>query len=619
MDTLALNIQDLCVTFGTGERGVKAVDGTSLQIKKGSVHALIGESGCGKSLTALSILRLLPFPIARLSAKKLQLGETDLLALSEKEMRSVRRNRVSMIFQEPMTSLNPVLTIHSQLQESLPISKELSKQQQRSALIQVLDEVGLPDPQKILTQFPHELSGGMKQRVMIAMALLGEPELLIADEPTTALDVTIQAQILTLLRQLQQARSMSMLFITHDLGIASTLADEISVMYSGHVVEHAPTRSFFVAPLHPYSERLIGSVPNIAKRLTSLTIIQGQVPDPRHRGPGCRFASRCSFQHAECLEGEIPMYHPHDMSPDSAAVRCILYASQRRPERSRTVVVEGVQSEQLIEQSTISSALLEVRELSVQYPLRKKHLFASQQYFDAVRGVSFDLHTGETLALVGESGCGKTSVALALARLIASSAKSLLIDGQDLYTMPEPDLRKSVQCVFQDPYNSMNPRLTTAEIIAEPLICNTKKSSKEIDKVVRELLDDVGLPLSSLDRYTNEFSGGQRQRIAIARALALRPRLIICDEPTSALDVSVQAQVLNLLKELQLRHGLSYLFITHNISVVEYIATSLCVMFEGEIVEQGSVATLFSNAQEEYTKELLSSAPRFEQPQTCIA
>ena len=613
---ILLQIDKLETILHTGATPVRAVDGLSLQIRKGETFALLGESGCGKSVTALSIMRLLP-EAGEIVAGTVKIGGEDLLLLPETAMRGVRGKRISMIFQEPMLSLNPVLTVAQQIGEVLQRHFNLRGAAAQQRVLELLNQVGIPDAPHRMTEYPFQLSGGMKQRVMIAIALAGEPELLIADEPTTALDVTIQAQVLDLMRDLQQRSGMSILFITHDLGVVAEMAHRVAVMYAGEIVETAAREEFFRSPAHPYSRKLFASLPGKAKRDQGLEVISGNVPPLSQVFVGCRFAERCDHAWDLCRTtapqwSEVAAEHQ---------VRCHLFKDEsgrslQKDEGGRMKDEKirdsgATDSSFILHPSSLASPLLEVTDLKIHFPIHKGLLKRVVGQVKAVDGVSLAIAQGKTLALVGESGCGKTTVGKAILQLIAPTAGSVRYDGLELVGLARKQLREKraeFQIIFQDPYSSLNPRMRITDIIEEGM--NALNAGRRgIGKEVDELLQRVGLPPETKWRYPHEFSGGQRQRIAIARALAVNPRLLICDEPTSALDVSVQAQILNLLKELQDSLGLAYLFITHNISVVEYLADEVAVMYLGRIVERGSVDEVLGNPRHPYTQALLSAVP----------
>jgi len=602
-----LEVQDLRVWFENRERQTRAVDAVSFSIERGETFALLGESGCGKSVTALSLLRLLP-PAARIVDGSVKFKGEDLFALPEIAMRGLRGSSIAMIFQEPMTSLNPVLSVGTQIGEPLAQHRRLSGKQLQRHVLELLDAVGIPDPLRVMDAYPHQLSGGMKQRVMIAIALACEPALLIADEPTTALDVTIQAQVLELLRELQRKNGMALLFITHDLGVVAEMAHRVGVMYAGEIVEMAARETFFQTPRHPYSRKLFDSVPRLDKRGQALAMIPGSVPRLDSAFTGCRFASRCEFAWQRCRV-ETPRW----TVLENGGARCHLLeqGSSAEPQAPVPVLESGHSAP-----DNGGAPLLEVSELKVHFPIRKGFLQRIVGAVKAVDGVSLNIPAGRTVALVGESGCGKTTVGKGLLQLLPATSGSVRFAGQELTTLPKSRLRAlrgALQIVFQDPFASLDPRMVVAEILEEGMrALNVGKGPLERASRIDQLLDEVGLAPESKYRYPHEFSGGQRQRIAIARALAVNPKLIVCDEPTSALDVSVQAQILNLLRGLQATHQLSYLFITHNISVVEYLAHEVAVMYLGRIVERGPVEAVLSAPRHPYTQALLSAVPLIE-------
>lgn len=590
-----------------------AVDGVSFEVNAGETFALLGESGCGKSMTALSLMRLLP-DAGVIAGGKVMLEGRDLLSLSESVMRDVRGREMAMIFQEPATSLNPVLTVGQQIVEVLERHTGLRGAKARRRALELVEAVGIPDPAQRLDTYPFQLSGGMKQRVMIAIALAGNPGLLIADEPTTALDVTIQAQVLELLGRLQRERGMGMLLITHDLGIVSKLAHRIGVMYAGELVEVAARQEFFSMPRHPYSRKLFAALPGPDRRGSALETIPGSVPPLTARFRGCRFADRCHRAWARCVE-EAPAWH--EVS-DGHAVRCHLYDSAAAGADAGTAAASLSPCNDTAGDSpqTTAMPLLETSGLEVHFPIRKGVFKRIAGQVKAVDGVSLALTVGRTLALVGESGCGKTTVGKAILQLLRPTGGSVQFGGEELTVLPPSRLRKlraDMQIVFQDPYGSLDPRMRVGDIIEEGMSSLGKKAvPMSRNERIDELLERVGLSAGMSGRYPHEFSGGQRQRIAIARALAVEPRLLVCDEPTSALDVSVQAQILNLLKELQTTFGLSYLFITHNIAVVEHLAHEVAVMYLGRIVEQGTVEEILNDPRHPYTEALLSAVPRID-------
>jgi peptide/nickel transport system ATP-binding protein len=598
-----VKVENLRTVLDTPAGTLRAVDGISFELRPGECFALVGESGCGKSMTALSLMRLLP-DAARIAEGRVHLDNLELLGLPEAAMRAVRGRRLAMIFQEPSTALNPVLTVGRQITEVLERHTKLRRGEAKEKSVQLLKDVGIPDAQRRFEQYPFELSGGLKQRVMIAAALAVDPEVLIADEPTTALDVTIQAQILDLLGQLQQARGMALLLITHDLGIVAKMARRVAVMYAGEIVELAEREAFFRAPQHPYSQKLFAALPSPRQRAGELAVIRGQVPPLTTVFEHCRFAERCDYVFERCRV-EAPRLL--EALPGHRA-RCHL--REAAPAEPRTVR-ESDAKPQIADRK--GETLLRVDDLKVHFPIRRGILRRTVGYVKAVDGVSFELAQGRTLALVGESGCGKTTTGKAILKLIEPTAGRVAFAGETISGLSRAQLRPrraAMQIVFQDPYGSLNPRMRVADILLEGMrSLEVGTHDAERMKIIFDLLREVGLPADALGRYPHEFSGGQRQRIAIARALAVNPKLIVCDEPTSALDVSVQAQILNLLRSLQRRLGIAYLFITHNIAVVDYLAHEVAVMYQGRIVEHGAVDQVLRSPQHAYTRELLSAVP----------
>ena len=527
-----LSVTDLAVGFTQGGDTTRAVDGVSFSLKRGGTLALVGESGSGKSVTALSIARLLEASGAEVLGGRILFGGRDLLRTSEAEMRRIRGRAITMVFQEPMTSLNPLHTIERQVGEILALHGRIGGDKLRGRVVSLLTEVGLPDPASRLGAFPHQLSGGQRQRVMIAMALANRPDLLIADEPTTALDVTVQAQILRLLKDLQAKLGMAMLFITHDLGIVRRIADDVAVMQKGRIVESGPVEDIFRSPQHAYTQMLLAAEP----------------------------------------KGAPPAADPS------------------------------------------AKSILKAEDLKVWFPIKRGFLRRTVGFVKAVDGISLDVREGQTVGVVGESGSGKTTLGLAILRLIRSegpvSYLGRRIDGLD--TAALRPLRRDLQVVFQDPYGSLSPRLSVAEIVEEGLTVQGKLSYAERRETVARALADTGLDPASMDRYPHEFSGGQRQRIAIARAIVLQPKLVVLDEPTSALDMSVQAQIVDLLRDLQRRRGLAYLFISHDLKVVRALAAEIIVMRNGRVVEAGPAAEIFAAPQSEYTRALFAAAFKIE-------
>jgi peptide/nickel transport system ATP-binding protein len=614
-----LDIQDLEIGLDSDAGLVRAVDGLRLAIQRGETFALVGESGCGKSMTALALMRLLP-DNGRVLGGRVELGGSDTLALSEQAMRAVRGGRIGMIFQEPSTSLNPVMKVGDQIVEAIETHTPLRGAAARAKAIEWLQRVGIPEPERRIDEYPFRMSGGQKQRVMIAMTLATEPDFLIADEPTTALDVTIQKQILDLLRDLQREHGMGLLLITHDLGVVAGMAQRVALMYAGQIVEVAAADEFFRAPKHPYAQALLRALPDAGRRGEALAAIPGTVPALTQAFDGCRYAPRCASAMAHCAS-TVPAL---DGLGPTRTVRCLLYAADAAsPGRPASPTKDAVPAARggIARAEASSTPLLDVRDLHVRFPIRKGLLQRVAGHFDAVAGVSFSIAPGRTLALVGESGCGKTTSGKAIVQLLRGQARvegEALFDGRNLFALEGDALhaaRRDIQIIFQDPYASLDPRMRVFDILEEGLTAlRPEMDAAARRKRLEQLADQVGLRREALDRYPHEFSGGQRQRIAIARALAVQPKLIVCDEPTSALDVSVQAQILNLLEELQRELGLAYLFITHNLGVVEYIADEVAVMRAGSIVEQGECAAVLQRPSHPYTQALLAAIPRMHAP-----
>lgn len=606
---MLLRVDNLRTYFQVGlEKTAKAVDGVSFQLDQGKTLALVGESGCGKTQTAFSLIRLIAdngyHPSGEIFFEGRNLSE-----LSNKEMMGIRGSEISMIFQEPMTSLNPLYRVGNQLEEPLRLHRRMEKKPARKRAIELLERVGIPDPDKRVDNFPHELSGGMRQRVMIAMALACEPKLLIADEPTTALDVTIQAQVLRLMADLQKQTGMAILLITHDLGIVNQMADDLCVMYAGKIVEQGSRKQIFNRMAHPYTRRLFDSIPKPGDSKYFLNTIPGIVPPATdYDADCCLFHDRCSFAIDICRTRESA---PHTVETGHTAAchlleddisRVLERDSERIPAPKRAVG---------------SDNLITLKNLKTYFPVRKGILRRVVAYVKAVDNVSLELKRGATLALVGESGCGKTTLGESMLRLTREARGEILFQGHDVMSLKTDALkrmRKHMQAVFQDPYGSLSPRMTVEEIVGEGLRVHfPEMDATEKRLKVEGTLKEVGLSATVMDRYPHEFSGGQKQRISIARALILQPEFILLDEPTSALDVSVQAQVLNLLKVLQAKRRLTYLFITHNLNVVRYIADTVAIMYLGRIVEYASVEELFANPQHPYTRSLLRAAPSLEE------
>ncbi|WP_316963672.1 ABC transporter ATP-binding protein [Bdellovibrio bacteriovorus] len=560
MSTNIIEVRNLAVEFKTEEGLVKAVKGISFNIPKGKTVGLVGESGSGKSITSLAIMQLIGNP-GKITQGEILFEGQDLLKCSEKKMRSIRGARISMIFQEPMTSLNPVLTVADQITETLMLHQGLTKAQALDKALDLLKQVGIPRPEERLYFYPHKFSGGQRQRIMIAMAIACNPDVLICDEPTTALDVTIQKQILDLLAEIQQRTGMSLLFITHDLGVVADIADEVIVMNKGEIVERGRSKEIFEDPKHPYTKGLLACRPSLEGNPDRLPVLS-------------------DFMTAEGEEITTPV-------------------------QSRVVAPASAREDKV---------LLEIRDLQTHFPHTGGLLGRVQSWTKAVDGVSFQVKKGRTLGLVGESGCGKTTLGRTIMRLIEPTGGKIIYDGQDITTMDTRHLmpiRKKMQIIFQDPYASLNPRMTIGTILMEPMqIHNIGDNNNQRREIAAEMLKKVGMNPSMMNRYPHEFSGGQRQRISIARALMVRPDFIVCDESVSALDVSIQAQILNLLLDLQDEMNLTYIFISHDLSVVKFISDEVAVMFGGKIVEHNTAQSIYENPQHDYTKKLLGAIPK---------
>jgi peptide/nickel transport system ATP-binding protein len=607
-----LEVDDLHVHFVTTRGVVRAVEGLSYKVKAGEVVALVGESGCGKSVSALAIMRLLARPAGRIVAGRILFEGRNLLDLTEDEMRELRGRDIAMIFQEPMTSLNPVLTVGFQIMEPLLIHLNMTPQQAAARAVELLKMVGMPDPERRLEQYPHQFSGGMRQRVMIAIALACNPKLIIADEPTTALDVTIQAQILKLMKELSRRLGIAMVMITHNLGIVARYADRVNVMYAARIAEQAASEAIFARPLHPYTAGLLRSVPRLDQpRGAKLETIEGLPPNLLEPPPGCRFAPRCRARKDAC-EREVPPLAQVEAHRYSACIRA--------SEMARVGATGlGLQSATLTaperKQLDAAKPLLRVSDLHTYFEVRAGFkLFGSTPgIVRAVDGLSFDVYRGETVGLVGESGCGKTTVGRSLLRLEQPTSGRIVFDGADVthaQGQQLKDYRRRIQVIFQDPYSSLNPRMTIGEIIAEPmLVYKLVPDRKAARAKVSEYLTQVGLFDYMAERYPHELSGGQRQRVGIARALAMEPSFIVCDEPVSALDVSIQAQIINLLEELQAKFRLTFLFIAHDLAVVRHISDRVMVMYLGKVMEVADRDTLYADPLHPYTQALLDAVP----------
>ena len=564
-----LNVENLNIDFFNHDEKTwfNAIKKISFNVKEGTVLGIVGESGSGKSVTSFSIMRLHDERSAKISGN-IKFDSVSLLNLNANEIRQYRGNQISMIFQEPMTSLNPVFTCGYQVAEAIILHQKVTKEEAKQKTIQLFNEVQLPRPEKIFESYPHQISGGQKQRVMIAMALSCNPRLLIADEPTTALDVTVQKTILQLLLKLKEERNMAMVFISHDLGVVHEIADEIAVMYKGEIVEQGDAKAIFQNPQHPYTKGLLACRPSPALKLKRLPVV------------------------ADFLTGVVEDASAH-LSPSNQ-----ITAEETRVRRHELYT---------------KKPLLEIEDLSTWYPINNGFFSKTKEYVKAVDQINFKVFPGETLGLVGESGCGKTTLGRSILRLIQPTSGSIIFEGKDITQVSKAEmrkLRKDIQIIFQDPYASLNPKLTIGQSILEPLTVHKLfKNEAERKTKVLELLNKVGLKEEHYNRYPHEFSGGQRQRVVIARALALEPKFIICDESVSALDVSVQAQVLNLIKDLQQELGLTYIFISHDLAVIKHISDRILVMNKGKIEEEGFPDGIFNSPKAAYTKKLIEAIP----------
>ena len=657
-----LTVSNLTIDFSSHRGDVRAVDNVSFELHRGETLAIVGESGSGKSVTSLALLGLILMPPGRIASGQAifqseKIGEIDLLKLSDTELRQVRGNDIGMIFQEPMTSLNPVYTCGSQVVEALRLHTELSAKEAKARTIELFTEAQLPRPESIFSSYPHEISGGQKQRVMIAMAMACRPALLIADEPTTALDVTVQARMLRLIDDLRRQHNTAVLFITHDLGVVAEIADRILVMYRGKVVEQGRVLDIFSNPQHPYTKGLLACRPHLSvgkKRLPVVADFMGEVasgqlfaqpapvvalenealtnssPEIEAQQLRDKVESAKTFPVEHGQNGDVPRSVsfpvPFSKKEEASALRDRLAASEEVSEATDSLVLPPASLSPQNIKPFVSPLffgeggrggevpLLEVENLQVYFPLRTGFFRRTTDYVRAVDNVSFTLYPGETIGLVGESGCGKTTLGRALLRLTEPTAGSIRFEGTDLAKLSSGDLRRrrrEFQLVFQDPYAALNPMLTVGEAIWEPMRVHNVGGTRQQQKAkVLELLRTVGLRDEHFQRYPHEFSGGQRQRICIARALALQPKLIVCDESVSALDVSVQAQVLNLLNDLKREFGITYLFITHDLSVARFMSDRLLVMHQGRIVESGPAAAIYAHPQHEYTQGLLAAIPK---------
>jgi peptide/nickel transport system ATP-binding protein len=621
-----LEVEGLRTEFRLRRSTVTAVDGVSFSVGSGESVGLVGESGCGKTTVGLSIMQLLP-SVGHIVGGSIRLGGRDLVPLSEKDMARVRGNEIGMVFQDPLTSLNPTMTVGNQIAESVRIHRGATKRQARERALEVLHMVELPRPEERLDAYPHQLSGGLRQRVMIAMALACEPKLLIADEPTTALDVTIQAQILDLLDRLRSELGMAVVLVTHDLAVVAARTDRVIVMYAGQVIETAGTDDLFTEMRHPYAEALLASVAKLDQDSSvPLVSIPGRPPDLSKPIDHCRFAARCRYAQADCTQRVPPLEQAgrataghlaacfHQVGVDPATIA-------RRPEAVAKAADLSVKVDEvgLARQRARAEALarqpvlVRIEHLVKEFPVTSGAVLQRRiGTVKAVSDVSLSIRRGETFGLVGESGCGKTTMGRLLVALERPTSGSVVFEGRELVGLRGRELRRvrrDLQMMFQDPYASLDPRMRVGTIIKEPLDVHHLGSARDRRRVVQGLLEEVGLPASAAELYPHEFSGGQRQRIGLARALALDPKLIVADEPVSALDVSIQAQILNLLKALQARHGLTYLFISHDLAVVKYMADTMAVMYLGKVVETGPARAVYEHAAHPYTAALIETIP----------
>jgi peptide/nickel transport system ATP-binding protein len=630
-----LELDDLRTRIRLRSGTVHAVDGLSLELDAGETLGIVGESGCGKTMAAMSIMRLLPRG-GYIAGGEIRLDGRDLVKLSDAELRKIRGNEIGMVFQDPMTSLNPTMTIGRQIAEVVLTHRDVSKGQAMERATEVLDLVGLPRPAERLRAFPHQLSGGLRQRVMIAMALACDPKLLIADEPTTALDVTIQAQILDLLDRIKRELGMGIVLITHDMGVIAGRADRVAVMYAGRKVETAETVHLFKHVRHPYTEALLASIPQLDQDSDQeLYSIPGIPPDLRRPPLACRFAPRCVFATERCRREDPPLAgddpnHPyacfHPRNASASAIGELGASLLAQAEQNKTLMASFGRELELLESAAgpdLAPAatpngggaefILEFRDVSMEFPVTAGAILRRRiGAVHAVTEVDLAVKPGETFGLVGESGCGKTTLGRMGVGLEVPTAGQVLFNGTDLASLKPAqfrELRRDLQFMFQDPYSSLDPRMRVKEIISEPLDIARRGTPRERTETVRRLLDEVGLAYDAIHRYPHEFSGGQRQRLGLARALALNPKVIVADEPVSALDVSIRSQILNLMQRLQASYGLTYIVISHDLSVVKYLADRIGVMYLGRLVEVGPAQEIYAKPAHPYTAGLLEAIP----------
>jgi peptide/nickel transport system ATP-binding protein len=602
-----LEVRDLRTYFHTRRGVVKAVDGASFSVRRGETLGIVGESGSGKSMTCLSILRLVPEPGGRIVGGSITFDGEDLLAKSAEEMRRLRGSRIAMILQDPMASLNPALTVGAQIAETLTLHRGLRGGALDARVLELLRQVRISDPDRRVHAYPHQMSGGIRQRVAGAIAISCQPSLLIADEPTTSLDVTIQAQYLRLLKDIQQETNLALVFVTHDLGIVAKLCDRVAVMYAGRIVETGPTREIFNRPRHPYTIGLLNCLPTLRRGREPLTAIDGQPPDLAHVPAGCAFAPRCALAEPRCSAARPPL---EPLSPDHL-VACVRAADTATA--SRRSVTLSPSAPAPVDGRAAGDVVLQAHGLTKHFAVARGTLFGrSVGTVKAVDGVDFVLRRGETLGLVGESGCGKTTTARLVLCLERPSAGGIQFRGRDVHGLAGAEqraYRRAVQAVFQDPYSSLNPRLTIRTTVGEPLAqTHPELTRAEVDERIQASLERVGLRPRIVDDYPHELSGGQRQRVALARALTTSPECILLDEAVSALDVSIRAQVMNLLREIQDRLGVAYLFIAHDLAVVKYVSTRIGVMYLGKLVETATSEELYARPLHPYTQILLNNA-----------